>query len=430
MKRVQAICLAWLVCGALVSARGQQFRTDINPALLYYQALLLAPDLNEHDREFFWGTNSWVGQHLPDELGRLLAQYDAQFGLVRRAARCTMPCDWGIDLAAGPATMLPQLARAKAVVQAARLRVMWDLQQGKPEEARDDWLAAFSLARNISGDGTLISYLVQIASEAIEYTTLAENFGKFPPEVLQQILNGIDAAPAGSSVGSAIGREKIVFLDWTLQRVKALQKENPGDDAKAMEGIRRLLTNTEDPDNTNLWSELSQAAGGNSDGIMKLLHAREENYQQLAPLLAAPYAEYKQKLPQVTAELEKSTNPFVKLGIPAFLKSRTREFRIQVERAMVRAALVYRLQGEAGLEKVADPCGQGPFGFERFVFEGQDRGFLLRSAYEDNGKPQVLIFVETEGAPFRVDGPHAGEGYVTDSAKDAFRRRYGLGPTR
>ncbi len=411
MKNILPVCLALLVCGALVGARGEQFRTDINPALLYYQAFLLAPDLNEHDRNFFWGTNSWLGQHLPDELGRLLGQYDAQFALVRRAARCTVPCDWGIDLAAGPATMLPQLARAKAVAQATRLRIMWDLQQGKPEAARDDWLAALSLARNISGDGTLISYLVQIASEAIDYTALAENFGKFPPEVLQQILNGIDAAPAGSSVAEAITREKVVFLDWTLQKILDLQKQSPGDDAKVMEGIRRLVTNIEDPDRTNVWSELNQAAGGTSEGIIKLLNAREEAYQQLAPLLGAPYAEYKEKLPQVTAELERSGNPLLRLGIPAFFKSRTREFRIQVTRAMVRAALAYRLYGQAGLEKVTDPCGQGPFGFERFIFAGKDRGFLLRSAYEDNGKPEVFIFVETEGPPFRLNGPRAGEGY-------------------
>jgi len=432
MKSIKPICLSLLVWGVLVAARGEQFRTDINPGLVYYQAFLVAPELDAGQREFLWGTNSWVGQKLPEEFGALMGKYDAQFRLVRRAAQCTVPCEWGIDLAAGPATLLPQLARAKAVVQTARLRVMWDLQQGKPQEARDDWLAAYSLARNISGDGTLISYLVQIANEAIEYTALAENFGKFPPEVLKQIVDGIDAAPPGTTVAAAIMGEKTTFLDWTVHKVLELQQQNPGDDAKVMQGIRQMVNESEDPENASLWSEINQAAGGTSDGIIKLLNARQETYAQIAPLLALPYAEYKEKLPQVSADLEKSPNPFMRLGIPAFFKARNREFRIQVSRAMVRAAVEYKLHGEAGLQKVIDPCGQGPFAFERFMFEGTDRGFLLRSAFEDNGKPDVLIFVEKEGSPFRVNGPKAGEGYSNSnsSAMDAFRRRYGLSPTK
>ncbi|HEY5911425.1 MAG TPA: hypothetical protein VJA21_12565 [Verrucomicrobiae bacterium] len=441
MKTMKFFCLTWLVLtGGLSGARGEQFRTDINPGLLYYQGFLLTPDLDAGERDFLWNTNSWMGQKLPEQAGQLLGRYDAQFGFVRRAAKSTVPCDWGIDLSAGPATLLPQLARDKAVVQTARLRVMWDLQQGKAEEARDDWLAAFSLARNISSDGTVISMLVQLATEAIEYNTLAENFGKFPPEVLKQLLDGIDAAPAGGTVAGAISKEKTVFLDWTLGKIQELRKQNPGDDAKVMEGIRQLVTHGEESENlTDLWSQISRAAGGTSEGVIELLKGREAAYAELAPLLALPYAESKQRIGQVTSELEKSPNPFAKTSIPSFLRARAREFRIQVSRAMVRAAIEYTLHGQAGLEKVTDPCGQGPFGFERFVFEGKDRGFLLRSAYEDNGKPEVLIFVEKEGPPFRLNGPRAGEAYVVkpietgqpdSSAMDAFRRRYGLTPSK
>ena len=53
--------------------------------------------------------------------------------------------------------MLPYLARAKAVCQAAQLRAVWDLQHGRQEDARDDLLAAFVLGRNVASDGILIS---------------------------------------------------------------------------------------------------------------------------------------------------------------------------------------------------------------------------------------------------------------------------------
>ena len=76
---------------------------------------------------------------------------------------------------------------------------------------------------------------------------------------------------------------------------------------------------------------------------------------------------------------------------------------------MVRAAVQYKLNGEPGLKSVNDLYGQGPFAFERFVFEGVDRGFQFKSAYDGRGYPETLIFVEKVGPPFQVIGKNAGQ---------------------
>jgi hypothetical protein len=128
-----------------------------------------------------------------------------------------------------------------------------------------------------------------------------------------------------------------------------------------------------------------------------------------------------------SGEVEKSPNPFVTNSVPLFLRGRAKEFRIQVTSAMVRAAVEYKLHGEQGLQSVTDPCGKGPFAFQRFVFQGVDRGFELKSAFDAGGFQQVLIFVEKEGPPFLIDGPHAGQALPgADSVTEAFRQRYGL----
>ena len=45
MKTTKPICLSLLVVTApFLGARGQELRTDINPALLYYRAFLAAPE--------------------------------------------------------------------------------------------------------------------------------------------------------------------------------------------------------------------------------------------------------------------------------------------------------------------------------------------------------------------------------------------------
>ena len=89
MKSMKPICLWLLVlAGALAGARGQSSATNINPALLYYQAFLVAPDLSPADSDFLW-TKEWQGQQLPERFGKIMAGYDNEFRLVRQAARST-----------------------------------------------------------------------------------------------------------------------------------------------------------------------------------------------------------------------------------------------------------------------------------------------------------------------------------------------------
>lgn len=199
---------------------------DINPALTYGRAFLLAPDLPKADADYL-STNNWIGQKLTERAGNLIAQYDNQFTLLRQAAQSEVPCDWGIDMSAGPATVLPGLARAKAVAVTTRLRVMWHLQYGRQNDAVDELLASFALARNISRDGTLISTLVQIAMEVINCSVIAANFSQFSPEMLKQLADGLDGPPVRRTVAECLPTEKALFFDWTRNKILELQQQNP-----------------------------------------------------------------------------------------------------------------------------------------------------------------------------------------------------------
>jgi len=410
--------LLFIVIAGTVGASGGQFepfRSDINPALQYYQAFLVAPDLPQADRDYLF-TNEWRGQKLPDRFGELVARFDNQFKLVRQAAQATASCDWGIDMSPGPATLLPHLARIKAIAQAARLRSLWYLQQRRPADARDDLLAAFALGRHSARDGVLISALVQIAVENIVCVTVAENWHQFPSEVLKQLADGFDAAPLRVTMAACIPMEKSSFPGWLADKILELQKENPGNDAIVMARTRELFAGFEGTDEGQtsqnpgtFWKQVTQAAGGTSEGVVKLLRDEVLLYERLEAIMALPLPEYDSQAKQFSEEIEKSTNHFVSLTFPAFEKARQKEFAILVELAMVRAAVEYRMHGEPGLKSIADPCGQGPFSFERFTFDGMDRGFQLKSAYTGRGFPEVLIFVEKDGPLFRVNWKNAGE---------------------
>src|SRR5581483_4949571 len=291
MKILQSTLTGLVLAAAAASLPAQPARSDINPALTYYQAFLVAPTLSETDMDYL-GTNNVWSSTLPPHFGELVGRYDSEFQLVRKAVSSTVPCDWGIDMSPGPATLLPQLARVKAVMVGARYRVAWELQNGRQDQARDDLLAAFTLARNASRDGTLISVLVQVAAESIGCSIISENYGKFSPQTLQEVVQGIDAAPPRETAAASIAFEKITFHDWLLQKILELQQANPGNDTKVLAGIRELLSGFEDTEpgeprpEPSLWEQLLKAAGHSSDGIVKLLREEESLYEGLATIMA------------------------------------------------------------------------------------------------------------------------------------------------
>jgi hypothetical protein len=440
MNTLKSVCLSWLVVtGGLAGASGQSSPTNINPALLYYQAFLVTPDLSEADHDFLW-TKEWQGQQLPEQFGKIMVGYDNEFRLLRQAARATVPCDWGVDMTEGPATLLPHLARTKAVLLTARFRARWALQQGRQADALEDLVAAFVLGRNVARDGTLVSTLVQQAMEAIDCQSVAELFGQFSTENLQRLLDGLDAAPARRTVADCVATEGAFYRDWMLRRIQELQQTNPGDEAKVMAGIHELFSDMlnsqekpEDPQpgqtrmsgstsqvqagmgphndsrNANARERLNQAAGGTSAGVVKLVRELEPFEEQLALALALPHGEFEGRLEQLKAEVQRSSNPLLSLVFPSWEYVRSRELRSLMNLVMVRAAVGYKLRGQAGLQSATDPWGQGPFELQRFVFQGVDRGFELKSACRVNGWQEMMIFVEKVGPPFYVNGKLVGQ---------------------
>jgi hypothetical protein len=409
MKLYTLSVSAALLAGAAFAVQAQAPRTDINPALTYYQAFGALPDISGPDRDFLL-TNDWRGQKPQDRLGPLLSGYDHTFRLARVAAHSTAPCDWGIDWSTGPYTLLPHLLRVKQIANVSKVRVLWDLQQGRQDDAREDLLAAVALGRNGAADGSLISTLVQIAVEHIACQTVAENFSRFSPETLEQIADGLTNGPARHTIASCMTVEIAGFPEWLVRMFHGLKKQYPDDDAKVIATISDVFTNSGDGEQvSNRWPKMVAASGGTSDGMVKLVEDLRPLYARLTEIEALPLAQYEEEMKQFSADLEKNTNPFAHELLSALVKCRPREFTDLAELAMVQAGVAYKVHGPEAFRNVIDPCGQGPFDFQRFILNGVDRGFELSSPYSGQGFQAVLIFVETDGPSFIVDMKRAGQ---------------------
>ena len=385
-------------------------RTDINPALLYWQAFAAMPDRAARDHLF---TNEWRGRSLDEQFNQQIATYDNAFKLLRQAVRQTVPCDWGYDLSQGPELLLPGLAKAKLVSQAARLRLRWHLEKGRPDDARDDLLAAYVLGRHASKDGLLISALVQIAIESILEEGIAENWFRFSPETLQQVMDGLATAPARGTMAQCVQTERLSFKDWLARKVEGFQASSR-DEAEALQKTRDLLRSVmsggdapEEPA-TPTPDAILQMAGGTTAGLLRQLKEMDVLYDEAAVLMTVPYTRFLPGIKVFNEKVAKHPNQLVQVFFPAFEKCRLKEFRIGLKLAALRAAHAYRKSGQAGLDQVPDPLLNQPFHLQRFEFNGVDRGFKLTSDVEDRDF-RSHIFIEQDGPAFHLDGRNVGK---------------------
>lgn len=387
-------------------------RTNINPALLYAQAVQVMPDRSTQDHLF---TNEWRGRELDEQFGRQIASYDNAFRLLRKAARQQAPCDWGYDLTEGPELQIPSLARAKTLAQAARLRLRWHLENGRPDDARDDFLAAFVLGRQVSKDGILISALVQYAIENILESGLAENWFRLKSETLEQILSGIATAPVRGTIVQCVSTERLAFKGWLARRIAEIQAASQNE-AEALNETRKLLksvlTDGEAPEEPGSPKPdaIIVAAGGTTSGLLRQLGELDALYDEAAVLMTAPYGQFLPEIKTFNEKVARHPNLLVRVFFPAFEKCRLKEFAIEEKEALVRAAFAVRQSGEAGLARVPDPLFGEPFQYRRFELDGADRGFELKSRmrYADDWNAS-LIFIENDGPAFNLDGKNAGK---------------------
>ena len=421
MKKIWAFILAGSAVAIQALLGGETFRTDINPALLYHQGFALRPELSQQDHDYLF-TNEWRGRVLDERFGKLISGFDNSFKLFRRAAKAQVPCDWGADLTDGPEAMLPGLAKAKLAAQTARLRAMWHLQNGKPDETRDDLLAAFALGRQLSTDRVLISTLVQFAIENIVASIIAENFYQLPPQTLAQLAEGMESAPREGLVADCINIENTSFSGYFVRKIAEYRAEDEGRAlARFREFFARLMDSEETPkvkaarnafeqsEGAIKTEKIIAAGGGTLDGVTRLFQELPRLYEQVERILRLPVSEYQKPMAEFEAMVEAHPNPLVQEFFKVFDNCRKKEFATQSTVAMAHAAIAYKLRGEEGLRSVLDPCSGQPFEFERFIFEGVDRGFKLKSKFRSRDFDEVLIFVEKPGPLFRTTGKTAGQ---------------------
>lgn len=412
MKNKISICLALLISASatLVTHASELTNiehTNINPALLYYQGVCFMKE-DKATQDYLFETN-WLGKHLPKEYGEKIATYSTRLNFFRKAARQKVPCDWGTDFQ-GYNTILSHYALMKQMAITAKAEAEWFLQNpenGQDEVAAEDYIAMIALAHNVGNDKFVISVLVQGAIEAMTCSAIAFNYNQFSPASLSKMVDRFDSTPPRITIAQTLDSEK-EGLEWLSKQIQEWKKTYGNDDAKVLKEFMEEMIPQDSEFKVNA-QVISKAVGGTTDGLIRIHSETASIYDRIAQIGNLPYPEFTQKMDQYRAEINESTNPLMKIVFAPLDRAFQRDWLVRTRLAMIRAAAEYKAHGEAGFKTVKDPCGNGPFKFERYTFEGKDRGFKLTSALNYPQYRAVLIFLEKEGLPIYVDGVHAGE---------------------
>jgi hypothetical protein len=320
--------LALGLAGGLLAAGEATTRKaapEENAATIYRRAFQAASGLSEADKSIAARSDSWRMDRATIEV---LRKAGPALRLLLQAAR-RRTCDWGLETLEGLDPFLEELSQARLLGRLACLRARHQIQAGRTAAGIEDLTAALALGRHIGCESLLTGRLMQTAIELSAITTTAHHLMDLKADDLRLLADGLESIPPGGTFPATLRSEGQFVL-------KSLPPDLPQYDQTA-----------------RFWKEAEAAADLPPDQFDKKLRALES---RVAGHLVAP---------------------LIRISLMDAVR--------RTSAAMLKAAVLVRLDGQERLKAVKDPFGDGPF-----VYKQLKNGFELQGRLMREGKPVTL----------------------------------------
>jgi hypothetical protein len=369
----RAVCLALTVLALLLSSTPVEAEPDagVNAALKYWQAFTTLPSFTAAEQDKLMAECESVP--LDAQVRGMVAGAKYSLEMMHRGAALPR-CEWAIGWAdEGLFNRLPYLDGARQLSWLACLRARMQFEEGRSLEAANDILAAMTLSRHISLDGSLPSILTGHAIERRLSEILARYLPRLNAGTLKDVKKRLAALPAGGSLADGVRQEQFLETGWFVRKIK---------EAKDEESALAFLSNVWGSRDEGL--ALLKDCGGTAAGVVKYTEELRSWYPMLAKQMDLPLDQFEKE--QEVAAQKLAANPMYKRFVPAIVGCRRLEAQAQVRRSLLSAAVAVQLDGRAALKNHTDPVIGGSFDY--VGFEG---GFELRSKWHPPSEPLVLI---------------------------------------
>jgi RNA polymerase sigma factor (sigma-70 family) len=346
-----------------------------NAALPYGQAFIALRRVGDRDKLVAECLTMPLDAHAREVVAR--GAYALR--MMRRGAALPS-CDWAADPEQGIEVPDTRGAGAGVLSALACLRARLRFADGQAAEAVDDTLAALTLARHVSRDGTLDGLRAGYDIEHRMSEALAADLPRLDARATRDLKTRLDALPPGGSVATATVRMVESLLGWIVGEVKETTDRDG-----LLSFLSQVCGSKGDPPEKNLarGRELLERCGGTVEGVLRFSEELRRGSTPLAKTLDLPPAQVAKEFEREERKL--AGNPVFQVFAPVLHNVRSRQARAEVRRALVSAAIAVRLDGPAALKDHPDPLAGGPFEYVPF-----DGGFELRSRWKPDEKPLAL----------------------------------------
>jgi hypothetical protein len=380
---LRALCLAMTILARPLGSAYADAPPEpgSNAALKYWQAFAELPRFTDAEGE------KLIAECLTMPLDAHAREIvsTAEYALEMMHEGAALPhCDWGIGYEAGIYVRLPHGSAARVLSSLAYLRARMRFEEGRNAEALEDIVAAMTLARHVSQDGTLIIVLFGYSIEPRMSETLARYLPKLDGKIIKDLKRRLDALPAGGRPATAMQFEERSFLDWFVRTVKDAK-----DNESLLDKVSLLFYLSEEGGARSREKAAAKArtfleeCGGTADGVLQRAEEVRPCYALMATKLDLPLDQFEKEFEREA--MKRTGNPVFALCFSALPKCRRAQARTDVRRALLAAALAVQLGGRDALKDHPDPLVGGPFHY--VAFEG---GFELRSELKLDDKPLAL----------------------------------------
>jgi hypothetical protein len=376
MPRAVCLAMSMLLLAVESAPAGTPPEAGANAALKYWQAFATLPRLAAGEKAKLKDDRQTMP--LDARAREIVAEATYALDMMRRGAAVPR-CDWAIGWAdEGLENRLPYLDGAMLLSSLACLRARLRFEEGLNVEAIADILAAITMARHISLDGSLPSILLRNGIERRCSETLALYLSRFDAETLKNLKKRLNALPRGGSLGTAVREEQTLETGHYVRKLKEAK-----DEKEALAFLTRMGNSPGDA------QALLEECGGTSAGVVKHTEELRTWYAQLAKQMELPLDQFEREQERAAAKL--AANPMYKKFVPAILRCRWLQRQAEVRHALLSAALAVQLDGRDALKNYPDPVDGGSFEYE--AFKG---GFELRSKWIPDAKLRLKRGLSSE----------------------------------
>ncbi len=296
-----------------------------------------------------------------------------------RAAAAIDQCRWGTetvvsdDLGKGHLNVLNL-----NVIHVACLSARRHARSGKCRDALDDAFAGLTLAHRIGAGGFLFARLLECAGETTAFQTLARILPQLERSALDDLSRRLAILRPPEPASAAIGPESRFIL--ASIRTKLMATGPVVEDADWAE-----LGFDEDEA-----TALKRLTGGDRAKLLTHLEATVPAFTELSRRLDLPRPACRAALDEF-ASAEHSTHPVAAGLVENAWGVRHVVDRMRGLRSMLHAAVALVRDAEPAFQAEQDPFGTGALGLER-----RGKGYLIRSALNDEGKPELSLEIGGE----------------------------------